>query len=99
MLEDDDTRKIDVPSILSSAKEIGLNDFFNNNNELSHLGAILKFPVLFDNIRKFGAKIRKLQIARLMYDQLEQTKDQYLQIKGDEPISKILGLAEESIFD
>ena len=99
LLEDDDTRKIDVPSILSSAKEIGLNDFFNNNNELSHLGAILKFPVLFDNIRKFGAKIRKLQIARLMYDQLEQTKDQYLQIKGDEPISKILGLAEESIFD
>jgi len=99
LLEDDDTRKIDVPSILSSAKELGLSDFFNNNNELSHLGAVLKFPVLFDNIRKFGAKIRKLQIARLMYDQLEQTKDQYLQIKGDEPISKILGLAEESIFD
>jgi replicative DNA helicase len=99
VLDKDDTHKIDVPSILSSAKEIGLGDFFNNKNEISHLGAILKFPVLFDNVRKFAAKIRKLQIARMMYDQLEETKERYLEIKGDETVSHILGIAEESIFD
>jgi replicative DNA helicase len=99
LIEQDDTRVIDVASVLSSAKEIGLDTFFTNNNELSHLGAVLKFPVAFQNIRKFGAKIRKLQIARMMYDQLEETKEKYLHIKGDEPISHILGMAEESIFD
>ena len=31
--------------------------------------------------------------------QLEETKEKYLHIKGDEPISHILGMAEESIFD
>lgn len=99
LLEEDDTRKIDLASILSVANETGLGDFFNNNNEISHLGAILKFPVMFDNIRKFAAKIRKLEIARMMHQQLEDTQDKYLQIKGDEPISYILGVAEESIFD
>jgi len=99
LLEEDDTRKIDVPSILSSARELGLGDYFNNNNELSHLGAVLKFPGLLDNVRKFAAKIRKLQISRLMVDQLEATKDKYMHVKGDESISHILGMAEESIFD
>ena len=99
LLEEDDSRKIDLASILSVAKEVGLGDFFNNNNELSHLGAVLKFPVAFENIRKFAAKVRKLEIARMMHEQLEATQDKYLGIKGDEPISYILGLAEESIFD
>ena len=99
IFDKDDSIKIDVPSILSSAKEIGLADFFNNKNEISHLNAVMKFPVLFENVRRFAAKARKLQIARMMYDQLEETKEKYLDIKGDESVSHILGLAEESIFD
>lgn len=98
-LKEDDTRKIDVPTILSTAKQLGLNDFFNNNNEISHLGSILKFPVILDNVRKFAAKIRKLQISRMMCDRLEETRDKYHQMKGDEPIAHILGVAEEAIFD
>lgn len=99
LFEEDDSRRIDVPSILSSAKEIGLSDFFNNKNEIAHLNAIMKFPVLFENVRKFAAKARKLQIARMMVDQLDDTKEKYMQLKGDESVSHILGLAEESIFD
>lgn len=99
LLDEDDTRKIDVPSILSAAKEIGLSDFFNNKNEISHLNAVMKFPVLFENVRKFAAKTRKLQIARMMVDQLDETKEKYTQLKGDESVSHILGIAEESIFD
>jgi replicative DNA helicase len=99
LLDEDDSRKIDVPSILSSAKEIGLGDFLNNKNEISHLGSIMKFPVLFENVRKFAAKVRKLQIARMMVDQLDDTKEKYMHLKGDESVSHILGLAEESIFD
>jgi len=98
IVDKDATAQIDVPSILSSAKEIGLDGFFNTQ-EVSHLSSIMKFPVLLRNVRSFAAKIRKLQIARMMYDQLDVTKDKYLSIKGDEPISQILGIAEESIFD
>jgi len=98
ILDKDDSSKADIPSILSTAKEIGLDDFFNTQ-EVSHLSSIMKFPVLLGNVRRFAAKVRKLQIARMMYDQLELTKEKYTEIKGDEPISQILGIAEESIFD
>ena len=98
ILEKDETTSIDIPSMMSAAKELGNSDFFNAQ-EVSHLSSVIKFPVLLSNVRKFGAKIRKLEIARLMHDQLELTKEKYAQVKGDEPISQILGIAEESIFD
>ena len=90
---------IDLPTILSSAKEIGLHDLVSNKEEVQHLSGIMKFPILLGNVRKMAVKVRKLQIARMMYDQLETTKDRYSQVRGDEPISQILGIAEEAIFD
>ena len=98
MNKDADT-SIDLPTILSAAKEIKLHDFVSNKQEIQHLAAIMNFPILSDNVRKMAAKVRKLQIARMMYDQLESTKERYSSVKGDEPISQILGIAEESIFD
>lgn len=99
IIDKDRSNKIDVASILSAAKDLGFPDFYNKNDEMSHLSAICKFPILKENTRKFAAKIRKLQIARMMYEQLENTRDQYLHIKGDESIAHILGIAEQSIFD
>ena len=99
VMDKDDTTAIDLPTILSSAKEIGLHDLVSDKQEVQHLSAIMKFPILLDNVRKMGAKVRKLQIARMMHDQLESTKEKYSQVSGDEPISQILGIAEESIFD
>ena len=98
ILEKDDSSEIDVPSMLSAAKELGLDSFFNTQ-EVQHLSSIMKFPVLLSNVRKFAAKIKKLEIARMMYDQLELTKEKYLKIKGDESISKILGIAEDSVVE
>ena len=99
IMEKDSSTGIDLPTILSSAKELGLDELLSNKEEVNHLSAIMKFPVLLNNVRKMGAKVRKLQIARMMYDQLESTKEKYTNVKGDEPISQILGIAEESIFD
>jgi len=99
ILKNNEQQDLDLAIILSAGKELGLETFLSRPQELSHLSAIMKFPTSIKNTRKFAAKIRKLQIARLMYDQLEATKDKYLQIKGDESISHILGLAEESIFN
>jgi replicative DNA helicase len=89
----------DVPSIISVSTELGFGQFFSKKDELAHLSSINKLPVLQKNIRRFAAKIRKLEIARLMHDTLESTKDKYLDLTGDEPLAHILGIAEESIFD
>ena len=99
VMDKDSVANIDLPTILSSAKELNLHELVSSKEEIQHLSGIMKFPILPDNVRKMAVKVRKLQIARMMYDQLESTKDRYAQVVGDEPISQILGIAEESIFE
>jgi len=98
VLEADDSTPMDAPTMMSAAKELGFSDFFNTQ-EVQHMSSVIKFPVLLENVRRFAAKVRKLEIARMMYDQLELTKEKYLDIKGDESIAKILGIAEDAVMD
>lgn len=90
---------IDIASIYSIAQELGVSHILNKKEEAQHLRAIMDFPVSEDNVRKFAAKIRKLEIARLLRKQLEITQDKILEVTGSEPISSIIGIAEDSIFN
>ena len=90
---------IDIASIYSVAQELELAHILSKKEETQHLRAIIDFPVSLDNVRKFAAKIRKLEIARLLRKQLENTQDKILEVTGNEPISAIIGLAEDSIFN
>ncbi len=90
---------IDIASIYSAAQELGISHVLSKKEETQHLKAILDFPVNRDNVSKFAAKIRKLQIARLLHEQLEEAKEKLLDINGSEPISSILAIAEDKIFD
>lgn len=91
--------KIDIASIYSVAQELGVSHVLSKKDETQHLKAIMDFPVSLENVRKFAAKIRKLEIARLLRKQLELTQDKILEVTGSEPISSIIGLAEDSIFN
>lgn len=99
LLDRDIKISIDVASIFSVAEELGLSHVLSKKEEIQHLKAILDFPVNISNIRKFASKIRKLEIARLLRQQLEQAQDKILDVTGNESIGSILGIAEDSIFD
>ena len=90
---------VDIASILTSANEVGVEHILSKKEEAQHLRAILDFPVNIENVRKFAAKIRKLEIARLLRDQLELAKDKILDVNGTEPITQILGIAEDTVFN
>lgn len=90
---------IDIASIFSASNELGLEHVLSKKEEAQHLKAILDFPVNIENVRKFAAKIRKLEIARLLREQLELAQDKILDITGTEPITQILSLAEDAIFN
>jgi len=96
---EDNHPKIDIASIYSKAQELGVSHILSKKEEAQHLKAIMDFPVSLENVRKFAAKIRKLEIARLLRKQLELAQDKILEINGSEPISSIIGLAEDSIFN
>ena len=99
IFEKEEKINIDVASIFSSAQEISLSHIFDKKDEVQHLKAILDFPVNIENVRKFAVKVRKLEIARLLREQLGEAQDKLLDITGNESIGSILGLAEDTIFD
>lgn len=99
LFKEERVKNVDFPSILSAAKDLGISEFVNKNEEVDHITSIMRFPVDKANIRSFAGKIRKLTVGRQLYDQLELTQKKYTEITGNESIAKILGIAEESIFD
>jgi len=90
---------IDIASIFSAAQEVGVAHILSKKDETQHLRAILDFPVEEKNVRKFAAKIKKLEIARMLHLQLERAQDKILEVNGSESVNAIVGLAEDTIFD
>ena len=99
LFENEHKATVDIASIYSIAQELGFSNILSKKEEAQHLKAILDFPVSENNIRKFAAKIRKLEIARLLRKQLENTQDKILEVTGNESVSSIIGIAEDSIFN
>jgi replicative DNA helicase len=99
LCENEQKPSIDIASIYSAAQDVGVSNVFTKKEEAQHLKAIIDFPVSLENVRKFAAKIRKLEIARLLRKQLEQAGDKLLEINGNEPIASILGVAEDAVFN
>lgn len=97
--DSDSNNKIDIASVYSAAQELGLSNVLAKKEEAQHLKAIVDFPVVLDNVRKFAAKIRKLEIARLLRKQLETAQDKLLEVTGSEPVASILGIAEDSVLN
>jgi replicative DNA helicase len=91
--------QIDIASIYSVAQELGFSNILSKKEEAQHLKAIIDFPVSLENVRKFAAKVRKLEIARLLRKQLENAQDKLLEINGSEPVASILGIAEDTVFN
>lgn len=99
IFDKDPRASIDIAAIFSTAEEFGLAHIVSKKEEVQHLKAIFDFPVNLDNVRKFAAKIRKLEIARLLRKQLETAQDKILEVTGNESIGSILSIAEDTVFD
>jgi replicative DNA helicase len=99
LFEIQEIKTVDIASIYSVAQELNLYHILSKNDETIHLKSIIDFPVNKDNVRKFAAKIRKLEIARLLHKQLELAQDKLLDVSGSESINQILSLAEDTVFD
>lgn len=90
---------LDLPTFLSHSSAIGYKNFFESKEESSHLRAIMNFPIKKETGRKLASKVKKLEIARLLRNQLKESDVSLTKITGDEPIAHILGLVENPIFD
>jgi replicative DNA helicase len=90
---------IDIGIIYSAAKDLGIDHILQKKDEALHLKAILDFPAKKENCITFAAKIKKLEIARKLYHELENTKEKLLEVSGTESITQIMSIAEDSVFN
>lgn len=95
----DDNIKIDFPTILSSAKKLGYSHILERKDEISHLQSIISLKVEQSNVRKFAAKARKLEVARLLHNQMGVGQEKVLNLDGSESIANIIGIVEDIVFD
>lgn len=95
----EETVKVDVPTILSAAKSVGVYEFINQEEERRHLGQLLNFFVELENVRKFARKVKKLQVLREVYDKLGGCRQSLLDFTGDESIDEIITKIEQPVFD
>jgi len=91
--------KVDYPSVLSAAKQLGLNEVFDKPEEMTHLRAVMNMPVHNENIRKMAGRIRKLEISRLLMNQIEKAKESLSEVTGVETVDQIFASVENPIFD
>lgn len=97
--KEENVETVDLPSILSAAKELHLDHIFDRKEEAKHLKSILQLQVQPQSVRKFSAKLRRLEIARLLHEQGGLLKEKMSEVDGTESVSQLLGIAENVIFD
>ena len=99
LFDTQEVKKIDLPSLLSSAKSLGLDDFINRKEEMQHIKAIMDFSVDITNFKSFIAKLKKLEIARKLYTTTHNIQQKISNINGTESISSIISIAEDPILN
>lgn len=95
----DDKAKLDRPTILSAAEELGFGYLYEKKTEAEYLKALMDYPTDRENIKKFAAKIRKLEIARDLDWALKTARGELSNITGSEKLTDIIGIGEKAIFD
>ncbi len=99
IFKDSNAESVDLPTLLSAANSLGLGSLFEKKEEMEHLRGIFNFPSNKDSVRRLAGRIRKLEVSRLLEEQVDVAKANVQNLTGDESIEQILLAAEQPIFD
>jgi replicative DNA helicase len=99
LYEERSIKSFDQSSLFACLSELGYGNLLDSKTDVQYIRSIFNGNIKLESVRTWAAKIRKLQIARLLRARLEQAKEEVERLNGTESIDKILGIAEEAIFD
>lgn len=88
---------IGFTEILSSAKSLDLNEYVEQKDVMNHINGVINTPIHLENVRSHAEKIRRLQFARKVQNELRDIYRGLDEISGDESITEILSIAETPI--
>ena len=94
-----DNTTVELSSILSVANDLGVAEQINSKDEIGFIRSLFNFPIVKENIGKYGVKVAKLQLSRDLLKTLEQSKQELLEVTGDEDVMDIVARIEEPLLD
>ncbi len=89
--------QVDLPTILSSAKDLGLQEELSTH--LKYITSLFNFRVEPSNVRTFAKKIRRLCETKELIGMLDEAASNLRKVTGDEGIADICAIAERPLFD
>jgi len=99
LYEQQGIKQFDQSSLMAALDAVGCKWVLERAEEAKHVRSLMNGRVMLENVRTWGAQIRKLQIARLLREQLMTACTTINDIKGTEPIDQILGIGENAVFE
>lgn len=90
---------VELSSILSVANDLGVAEQINSKDEIGFIRSLFNFPIAKENIGKYGAKVAKLKLARDLLKTLDVSRQELLEISGDEDVMDIVARIEEPLLD
>lgn len=99
LLKNKSVKKVDYPSILSSANALGLSQFYTKTEETAHLRAVMSLPIQQESVKGLAVRVRKIEIAREYSLVLKNAEQELARVTGDESIERILSTAETPVLD
>lgn len=97
--EDGRDRRLDVQSLRSTARKLGLGDLFEQDDSKRHLRAMQNNPVELETVRVEAAKLLKLSIINHLESINDQVGRDLGSLTGDETLNHILSLVENPFFE
>lgn len=88
---------IDFSSLLASATALGLGEYVEKKEVLSHFEAVLNTPIKIENVREHATTIRKLQLGRELQNSSRDIYRAINSMDGSETVSELISMAEQPI--
>jgi replicative DNA helicase len=92
-------QKVDIPSILSAASQLGHSDRVESKQELQYIKSLFEFPVSKENIVSFALQIKKYEFARRIKKLTTKIHKDMDDVTGGESIDEIVSMLEEPVMD
>lgn len=96
---EDNNARMDTSLIRAKAQELNLAHIIENKKEIKYISDLFSVIVEPSNVRKFAAKIRILEIARLLNSQLELAQGDVVGGARTSSVDQLVAFAENRIFD
>jgi len=95
----DNDQKIDIPSLLSAATQLGVLDTVNTDQELKYVKLLLEFPINQDNIFSFAIQLKKFEFARKIKKLTAKIHKDIDGVNGSESVNEIIQILEDPVTE